>query len=80
LKKSRLPSWKEDWQFLENQRKIPQVGHMEGPDRQQQDIKKRRAEIENKATKSISNKYTSDTLESSSTSLEDQEEGESECA
>ncbi len=33
LKSSRSPSWQEDWNFLLNQRKVPQVGWMKGCDR-----------------------------------------------
>jgi len=32
LKASRRPSWQEDWDFLINQRKVPQVGLMQGLD------------------------------------------------
>ena len=42
LRSSCQPSWKEDWQFLENQRRVPQVGHMMGLDRHMQRSEKER--------------------------------------
>lgn len=48
LKASRLSTWKEDWTFLENQRKVPQIGYMASIDRNLLEMEKRKEERESR--------------------------------
>jgi len=53
LKSSRSPSWQEDWNFLLNQRKVPQVGWMKGCDRSFIERENRAADRRRRRPKSI---------------------------
>lgn len=77
LKSTRRPTWKEDWNFLQNQRLVPQVGYLGGVDGSFQSAEKRKAlrASRNEETTSDShhNEHLLDLVSSSSQEEEEEE-------
>ena len=60
MRSSKKPTWKEDFDFLQGQKKVPQVGHMEGVDKslfeQEQKIENRRMKKQKQLHKELTRK------------------------